>query len=113
MRGNACLTRLTCALMKPKWPAKMASQNFPKSDIHADMRYAYARRNRNPKFRGQIPLTFNFLYRLIQLRCANKTSLYFLFRYIKLQTEFKQRKARAPYGEPPPPEFPHEFPPFR
>ena len=32
---------------------------------------------------------------------------------IKLQTEFKQRKARAPYGEPPPPEFPHEFPPFR
>ena len=28
---------------------------------------------------------------------------------IKLQTGFKQRKARAPFGEPPPP----EFPPFR
>ena len=27
----------------------------------------------------------------------------------RLQTEFKQGKARAPYGEPPPP----EFPPFR
>ena len=29
----------------------------------------------------------------------------FFYLDIKLQTEFKQRKAMAPYGEPPPPDF--------
>ena len=33
----------------------------------------------------------------------------FFYLDIILQTGFKQRKARAPFGEPPPP----EFPPFR